>query len=129
MLDSGEDGDWCATEKRWGFCNENCPRDSIGEYIELPTNLDEEGKKITDGKEKHVTILRSKTLFNGEPNRSFRLPTTDFFNSSQKLFESGFRKVQLYVTKKWNHMDCGGLFIYMKIFGKRFQNVPDEGKK
>ena len=68
MLDSGEDGDWCATEKRWGFCNENCPRDSIGEYIDLPTNLDEEGKEITEDKEKHVTILRSKTKFNGEPN-------------------------------------------------------------
>ena len=124
--DSGEDGDWCATEKRWGFCNENCPRDSIGEYIDLPTNLDEEGKEITEDKEKHVTILRSKTKFNGEPNRSFRLPSTVFYNSSQKLFESGFRKIRLHVNP--GKEKCGGYFVYMLVFGEKFQNVQDQGK-
>ena len=129
-FDSGENGNWCATKKRWGFCNENCPKVSIGEYIELPTNLNEEGKEITDDKEKHVTILRSKTLYHGEPNRSFRLPSTS--QRSTKLIESGFRKVLLSVNgfpDIW-HQHCGGYFVYMTIFGGRFQNVldPDLGK-
>ena len=63
----------------------------------MPTNLDEEGKLITDDKEKHVTILRSKTQFNGEPNRSFRLPSTVSFNSSRNIIDSGFKKIKLQV--------------------------------
>ena len=64
----------------------------------MPTNLDEEGKLITDDKEKHVTILRSKTQFNGEPNRSFRLPSTVSFNSSRNIIDSGFKKIVLQVN-------------------------------
>ena len=91
----------------------------------MPTNLDEEGKLITDDKEKHVTILRSKTKFNGEPNRSFRLPSTVSFNSSRNIIDSGFKKIKLNVDfGDW----CGGWFVYMKIYGTKFQNVQDQGK-
>ena len=91
----------------------------------MPTNLDEEGKLITDDKEKHVTILRSKTKFNGEPNRSFRLPSTVSFNSSRNIIDSGFKKIVLQVDYgDW----CGGWFVYMKIYGTKFQNVQDQGK-